>query len=189
VSAYYGVMNADHDIAIRRQKHEAIWPKDLFEVGIGWVIVARFKAAGQRVEVGIFLVDVFCLGVKRAGYEDCNRQDYLQRIRGHYEAGFHMADVEPSCARKLIEQAAAYAEGLGFGPHPDYRKAARVFGGLRAAECAQNFSFGQDGKPCYCRGPGETEDQARRILAHLEKRCGSGNYNFMVGLGNSNAID
>jgi len=44
--------------------HEALWPKDLFEQGIGWVIVARFKQAGQRVEVGIFLVDMGCLGGK-----------------------------------------------------------------------------------------------------------------------------
>lgn len=43
--------------------HEALWPRDLFEKGIGWVIVARFKSAGQRVEAGIFLIDVFCLGV------------------------------------------------------------------------------------------------------------------------------
>jgi len=40
--------------------HEALWPKDLFERGIGWVIVARFKSAGQRVEAGVFLVDVWC---------------------------------------------------------------------------------------------------------------------------------
>ena len=34
--------------------HEALWPADLFEKGIGWVIVARFKSAGQRVETGVF---------------------------------------------------------------------------------------------------------------------------------------
>ena len=45
-------------------RHEAIWPKDLFTAGVGWVIVARFKSGGRRVEAGIFLVDVFCLGVK-----------------------------------------------------------------------------------------------------------------------------
>jgi len=66
---------------------EALWPKDLFEKGIGWVMVARFKSAGQRVEAGVFLVDVFCLGVKWAAYEVCDRQDYLDRIRGHYESG------------------------------------------------------------------------------------------------------
>ncbi len=46
-----------------------------------------------------------------------------------------MTAVEPCCARKLIEQATQYAQGLGFAPHPDYKKAARVFGGLDAEQC------------------------------------------------------
>ena len=50
-------MTGNQDIPLRPLKHEALWPKELFEQGIGWVIVARFKSAGQRVEVGIFLVE------------------------------------------------------------------------------------------------------------------------------------
>ena len=55
-------MAAKPDRPSRPPTFEALWPKDLFEKGIGWVIVARFKSAGQRVETGVFLVDVFCLG-------------------------------------------------------------------------------------------------------------------------------
>src|SRR5271169_3500743 len=137
-------MTAAQDLTHRPPTHEALWPKDLFEKGIGWVIVARFKSAGQRVEVGVFLVDVFCLGVKLAVYESCDRQDYIHRIRGHYQSDFPMTDVEPWCARKLVEKATEYARGLGFAPHPDYKHAARVFGGLRAQQCAQHFTFGRE---------------------------------------------
>ncbi len=168
--------------------HEALWPKDLFEKGIGWVIVARFKSAGQRVEAGVLLVDIGCLGVKWASYENCDRQAYLQGIRGHYESEFPMVSMEPRCARKLVEQANEYARKLGFAPHPDYKKAARVFGGLNAEECAQHFTFGREGKPFYCRGPRETEEQARHIVRHLEQRCGTGNYNYLVALGDSEQI-
>jgi len=168
--------------------HEALWPKDLFENGIGWVIVARFKSAGQRVEAGVFLVDVFCLGVKWAAYESCDQQDYLNRIRGHYESEFSMVAVEPWCARKLVEQAAAYARGLGFAPHPDYKKATRVFGGIHAEQCAQHFTFGREGKPFYCRGPKETEEQAQRIVWQLEQRCGPGKYDYLLALGDSEDI-
>jgi hypothetical protein len=167
----------------RMTTHEALWPKDLFEKGIGWMIVARFKSAGERVQASVFLVDVWCLGVKWAAYESCDRQDYLQRIRGHYESDFPMAALEPCCARKLIERATQYAQALGFAPHPDYKKAARVFGGLNVAQCAEHFTFGREGKPFYCRGPRETEEQARRVIWQLEKRCGTGNYHYLVGLG------
>jgi hypothetical protein len=178
-------MTGNQHLLATPPKHEALWPTDLFEQGIGWVIIARFKAAGQRVEAGVFLVDVFCLGVKLAFYESCDRQDYLQRIRGHDESDFSMAAVEPCCARKLLEQATQYAQGLGFAPHPDYRKAARVFGGLHVEHCGEHFTFGREGKPFYCRGPRETEEQARRIIGQLEKRCGSGNYHYLTGLGNA----
>lgn len=163
--------------------HEALWPKDLFEKGIGWVIVARFKSAGQRVEAGIFLLDVYCLGVKSAYYESCDRQDYLHRIREHYESDFPMVTAEPCCARKLIEQATQYPQALGFAPHQDYKKAARVFGGLQVEQCAETFTFGRDGKPFYYRGPRETEEQVRRIVWQLEQRCGAGNFHYMASLG------
>ena len=70
--------------------HEALWPADLFTQGIGWVITARFKSEGARVQAGIFLVDVFCLGAKSAhyDYEDCDDDYYRRRIRNHYLSRF-----------------------------------------------------------------------------------------------------
>ena len=90
---------------------------------------------------------------------------------------------------KLVEQAVQYAQGLGFAPHPDYKKAARVFGGLRAKQCSQKFTFGHEGKPFYRRGPRETEEQARRIVSHLQQHCGSGNFAYLVMLGEAGNID
>jgi hypothetical protein len=168
--------------------HEALWLRDLFGQGIGWVIIARFKATGQRVQVGVFLVDVFCLGAKLAVYEDCALDDYRRRIRNHYQSSFPMVSVEPCCARKLVEQAVQYAQSLGLAPHPDYKKAARVFGGVQAAQCAQQFTFGYNGKPFYRRGPRETEAQALRFVRHLERCCGPGNYDYEVLLGEADDI-
>jgi len=181
-------MTDDLEGSSARLTHEALWPRDLFIQGIGWVVLARFKSGGRRVQAGIFLVDVFCLGVKLACYEDCERGDYRQRIRDHYLGRFPMATIEPCCARKLVEQAVDYAKGLGFAPHPDYKKATRVFGGLRADQCPQKFSFGQRGKPFYLRGPRETEAQALRIIRHLEQRCGVGNFDYDVMLGEAEDI-
>jgi hypothetical protein len=168
--------------------HEALWLRDLFSKGIGWVIIARFKARGQRVQVGVFLVDVFCLGVKLAVYEDCDLEDYRRRILNHYQSIFPMVPVEPCCARKLLEQAVQYARSLGLAPHLDYKKAARAFGGVQAAQCAQQFTFGCNGKPFYRRGPRETEAQALRLVRRLERCCGPGNYDYEVLLGDAEDI-
>ena len=115
----------DDDLSRRagQPTHEALWPANLFTQGIGWVIIARFKSAAARVQAGVFLIDVFCLGVKLALYEDCDVDDYRQRIRDHYLSNLPMVGTAPCCARKVVEQALHYAQGSGFAPHPDYKEA------------------------------------------------------------------
>jgi hypothetical protein len=83
-------MKKEHGEQVFSQTHETIWPSDIFQQGISWVIIACFKAKGQRVQVGVFLVDVFCLGAKLAMDEDCDLEDYHHRIRGHYISEFPM---------------------------------------------------------------------------------------------------
>ena len=166
-----------------KRKYEAFWPIDLFEKGIGWVIVARFRSSGQRIETGVFLLDVACLGVKRAVYDDYwTPETYRIHIVDHYFGQFPMESVAPECARKLVEQAAQYAANLGFSSHPNYKVACRVFGGVRAEDCPREFTFGREGKPFYVSGPNDTEEKSRRIVEQLARRCGDGNFDFIVTL-------
>lgn len=58
-----------------------------------------------------------------------------------------MIAVEPWCARKLVEQAAAYAQGLGFAPHLNYKRRLGYLRRLHVDQCAQHFTFGREGKP------------------------------------------
>ncbi len=169
--------------------HEAFWPSDIFTQGLGWVILTRLKSNGARAQAGVFLIDVFCLGAKLAFYEDCEAAHYRSRILGNYQAKFPMVATAPACARKLIEQSVQYANALGIQPHPDYRKAVRVFGGVSAEACTQQFTFGKDGKPFYIRGPNETEARARCIVNQLQKVCGTGNFNFAMPLGSAEEIN
>src|SRR5271165_7173765 len=95
-------MTEDLSRRVGQPTHEALWPTDLFTQGIGWVIIARFKSNEVRVQAGIFLVDVFCLGAKLAHYEDCDGDDYRRRIRNHYLAFSHGRDrtaVRPQTCR------------------------------------------------------------------------------------------
>ena len=66
---------------------EALWQTDLFKKGIGWVIIARIKAGVRKAAVEIFLVDVWCLGVKRTFHEVCDPEDYRKRHPEHHYRG------------------------------------------------------------------------------------------------------
>jgi hypothetical protein len=164
-----------------RRGHVAYYPKELFERGIGQVVVARFKGGGQRVEAGVFLVDAWCLGVKDAFFTELTPATFQTKLLDRIQGECTLVPIEPACARKLIEQAVQYSAAFGFAPHPDYKQAARVFGGIKAADCPQSFTFGKDGKPLYIQGPHASPEQAERDLAQLRRRSGEGNYHYVVG--------
>ena len=143
----------------------------LFESGIVHVIIARYKS-NSLVEAGVFLLDVWCLGVKDAFFfkddEAVFQSTLLRQVFGE-------SVPEPDVAargRKLIEDCVVYAQRLGFAPHPDYKKACRVFGGINVVDCDEIFSFGKNGKPFYLPGPHESHSRVHQIEAILERSCG-----------------
>lgn len=158
---------------------EAFVSSALFEVGMGTVILSRFKSEG-RVESGVFLLDVFCLGVKNAMFVQLDVTEYEHKLLERCSVHDPLESIEPACARKLVEDAVRYAAGLGFQPHPDYKRACRVFGGTDPGACTQQFVFGDQGKPRYVQGPHDSPQRVARILKTLQTRCGEGNFTFMV---------
>ena len=163
-----------------KRSSEAWRSSSLFETGCGYLVMSRFKSDG-RVEAGFFLLDVFCLGVKDAGFCQFSsasdfQEDLLDPLLGEDEP----VQMTPPAARKLAEGAVAYARGLGFLPAADYKKACRVFGGVSTADCDEEFVFGHDGKPFYIRGPSESPARFEQILRVLEARCGEGGYDYIL---------
>ncbi|NEX19270.1 hypothetical protein G3480_02900 [Thiorhodococcus mannitoliphagus] len=157
-------------------------PASLFEQGIGTVWLSRRLLDGRYAVVGI-LVDTYCLGVKNALYKIVDAAEYstvLAHIHGNPTESVEVQ--HPSCARKLVEAAVAYAKDLGFEPHADYRIARLIFGDIDADACPERFTFGKDGKPFYVNGPNDTPAIQRRILKQLERRCGQGGYHYMMML-------
>ena len=135
-----------------KRSPEAWRSADLFDSGYGYLVVSRFKADG-RVEAGFFLLDVFCLGVKDAGYHHFRSiADYQEGLIGSFFPDENPVRMTPEAARKLTEGAISYAKGLGFSPAADYKKASRVFGGVTTANCHEQFMFGKNGKPLYAQG-------------------------------------
>jgi hypothetical protein len=161
--------------------HECLAPVELFGRGIGTVVVSRKLPNGQ-LAVGSFLLDVWCLGVKNAFCRVLDPDEYRE-LRQRVSEREHMRETEPACARKLVESAEAYAQDLGFSPHPDYAFARQIFGDLDAGACPSRYEFGKDGKPFYVSGPYDTPVKSRRIVETLAARCGEGNFHYTVFLG------
>lgn len=157
------------------------WADDrLFEAGLGYVIVARRLSAG-RVAAGVFLVDVYCLGVKDAFLSVTTELEFHDRLLARMSELRNMADVTPTYARKLIEGAIAYARGLGFEPAEDYEDAELVMGTINPADCTETFCFGKDGKPFFVNGPQISEAQAESIVQHLTNRFGPDGFHYLIG--------
>ena len=154
---------------------------NLFEGGMGAVVIARYKSGG-RVEAGVFLLDTYCLGVKNAFFHQCDEADLPDLVQRMCGGGYGGAFTEHSGAwgRKLVEGALDYARRLGFAPHRHYKQAARVLGGINPKDCAETFVFGRDGKPYFIAGPDDGEARCNLIIRVLTKKLGPRGFVFTI---------
>ena len=68
----------------------------------------------------------------------------------------HLSDIEPSCARKILMGAVAYAATCGINPAKDFAKIKPILSAADDGLCSDTFTFGRDGKPVYVQGPERT---------------------------------
>jgi hypothetical protein len=158
--------------------YEALAPENLFEQGIGNVILSRRLPDG-RIASGVFLVDVFCLGIKNCFFTVLPPLPYkenLERISSHGA----LETWHPSCVAKLIRDAETFARGLGFKPHADYTFTRKILADLDPALCPRTFTFGKDGKPFYISGPHETPNDIKRTMDTLARQKGPGEFDYLI---------
>ncbi len=144
---------------------------------IHFIIIAR-RRNKEILDIGAFLVDRFCLGVKDAFFTQWTEEELQDHLESSLDGGYAVRDG--AWGRKFVESAVAYAKSLGFAPHRDHKKAARVFGGVRAADCDEEFTFGCGGKPMYIRGPHDSDAMAQRILNTLRSRFGDDGFDYIL---------
>lgn len=144
---------------------EAYIGSGVWTAGIGTLVLARKAAEGELV-YGVYLVDVYCLGVKNTFWMTGSPGQFRELLQ-KVEISETLLPISPACLVKVVEGGVAYAKALGFPPHPDYRHAALLFKGIEPSACAEEYSYGKDGKPFYCRGPNETIPQAKAIAQRV----------------------
>ena len=156
---------------------------NLFELGKGHLVIARYKSDG-RVEAGVFLMDVHCLGVKDAFFRQFSAAEFQEFLKDIFIPSCSSLPVEHSGAwgRKLVEDAVEYARRLGLAPHPDFKQGAKVLGGINPKECSETFVFGSDGKPLYVAGPYDGKAKRNAVMRTLTKKLGPQGFHFMLPL-------
>jgi hypothetical protein len=151
-------------------------PETLWSAGIGSLFIAR-RITESQWACAVFLVDVFCLGVKDALWKIVTPGEFRTLCQKFGRHG-RLQEVTPEQFAKLVYRAADFGQSLGFPPHRDFRHAQRLLAGIDPSQCPDEFQFGQNGRPMYFRGPNESLEEAQRIAARVESL--GGHYTVML---------
>ena len=66
-----------------------------------------------------FLIDAFCLGIKDVMFDSLEREAF-EMYMDATDAGSPLVSADPSYARKLLRDLAAWSQSIGFAPHRDF---------------------------------------------------------------------
>jgi len=151
---------------------ECLIESDYKKLGMTNVVIVR-QETGNKYTIGVFCVDIFCLGVKNA-FCDCHLdEDAYTRICDSFSS--IPLSVTPTFAHNLIYGAIDYAEELGFFPHKDFAFSENILDVNLIDEGINDIEFGFEGKPLFVEGP---NDNAKLIINQLSKSLGRDNFNF-----------
>ncbi|MDA3880745.1 MAG: plasmid pRiA4b ORF-3 family protein [Prolixibacteraceae bacterium] len=152
---------------------------DWQEAGIANIIVSR-KHSNSNITMGLYLVDLKCLGVKEAFYHfnisNIEYREFIDKLSKNADT----ATIPYALAHNIIFAGLEYAEEFGFKPHPEFNSVAQYIIEEDTDDIELiDIECGMDGLPCYVKGPYDSEVQSKSIIAQLEKAAGPGNYNFI----------
>lgn len=174
----------DHKTAREIIKSSMDYPVDRCLINTDWkktglarIIVIR-RHENERFIIGVYLVDIFCLGLKNAFCNaGLNEKTIKETLIPRCFMGDSFEEIDLGYVKEIIFGAIAYAQELGFDPHPDSKLARKVLG---VAEIANQHGIrfgGPDGKPLFIAGP---DDDARAIMRKLADRLGKDGFQFII---------
>ena len=161
--------------------YECLINDDWKKMGSANVVIARIHTNGN-LTVGAYLVDLLCMGVKDTVYQfNISQEDYREFL-DMMTADMEMQKVEYSLVHNVIFAANEFAAEFGFKPPKDFTSVARYL----LEEDTDDIELieiecGQEGKPMFIQTDFYTEAESKRIINHLEKTVGKGNYSVIIG--------
>lgn len=160
----------------------------LWNQGIGYVVLVR-RGPGGLTAMGMFLLDVYCLGVKDIVARVAPDHAIAAALARMSDNGCRWTEVSPEHVRKLVEAAMGYALSLGLAPHRDCAATMSIFGDLDSSQCATEFTFGFDGQPHFIAGPYDRQARVVEVLNTLRRTCGPDGFHYTVPIDSSDLPD
>ena len=163
--------------------HKCYITENWKENGEGNIIIER-KHGNGNITLGVFLVDLFCLGVRDTFYQynisELEEEELLERFSGDNK----MVETDYNLVHNIILAGVEYAEEYGFKPHKDFERVTQYI----LAEDTEDIPLmeiecGKDGKPLFVASEEMNEKEISRIISTLEKTAGPGNYNYLLNEG------
>ena len=157
--------------------YECLVNTDWKEQGVAHVVVARNHTNGN-ITVCMYLVDLYCLGIKNTQYLFNIPESEYQDLKESME---HIVfePISYTLAHNIVFAGLEFAEEYGFIPHKDFTSITRFM----LEEDTEDIELieiecGKDGKPFYVNGPYEDQAKINQIIAQLNRTAGPGNYDF-----------
>lgn len=161
--------------------HECLVTAELGGGGFVEVVISRKSASGE-IAFGLFLIDSYCMGVKNCLARILSVSQYNDFKEDVRAKGRILKALDPPSARRVVEDAVAYAEKLGIKPHADFRAARMILGDIDPEKATTLFEMGRDGKPFFMSGPFQSPAECQMIIAKLTAVCGVDGFHFMMGI-------
>jgi len=156
--------------------HECLINPGWKRMGHARVTVSR-KMSNNNLAFGVYLVDLYCLGLKDTLYDvDIHQLRYESELKAQVYFDKPAQECDLNLAHSIIYGSIHYAKKLGFSPQKDFKLSRYLLEPEQNIEPRRDIQFGNEGRPFYIRGP---HDDKERIIRILEKNIGDGNFSVM----------
>ena len=147
------------------------------EKGLATILISKKQPGGNYI-FAMYLVDVYCLGLKNTLFNfNYNEAEYEEMKEKLLNGPDEMVSCNIVKAHNIIYGAIDYAEELGFQPDKHFRITEYLLNPDLIDDGIDKIEFGYEGKPFFISGP---DDNTDRIISILEKNVGKGNYDFTM---------
>jgi len=150
------------------------------EDGLATILLSR-QQPDSNILFGVYLVDIFCLGLKNTF---CNADFSLWKYQTHVRTMVNPKEELVQCAiplaHRIIYGGIEFAGQLGFEPNEDFQLSQYVLEDRNSIEPCDEVEFGKDGQPFYIAGP---DDDVEYVMRQLESKAGRENFKFLYKIG------